>query len=220
MNKSLLKKLFLHIAIFMTILLVATLLLLIFKIDLFMYMVIGYIAVIGLFVAKKSVGMFDAFRKPYYLFCCKMFFAKSHPEINFSEFTGSRLEKIIRLNARRRDLDAPRLSEQELDDLCRELDMQNLALVGKAVTGTFKAVASGIEKVNESLEHTKKLQEADQQRKKLDKVERLQTEFEHAKHFAREVELGIKKEANYEAGVHHEALAEAKSRLEKELKSK
>ncbi len=84
------------------------------------------------------------FRRAYYLFCCKAFFSRSHPDIDFSSFSGDRLRNIIRLNARRRDLDAPRLSEEELTAVCVELSRKDLALVGKTIVGTGKLTLKGL----------------------------------------------------------------------------
>jgi hypothetical protein len=220
MVKSLLKKLVKQTAIFFAILLSATLLLLIFKIDLFVYVIVGYLAFFGFLLAKKFAGVFVTARKSYYLFCCKMFFRKSHPEINFSDFTGSRLERIIRLNARRRDLDAPRLSEQELIDLCFELDKKNLAFAGKVAGMAFLGPFKAMNWVLGSMEQTKEQKQALDDHAKQLKVDKLKSNYDLAQHRAREVKLGITVEANFAAGAAHEALADAKFRLQNELKEK
>lgn len=108
--------------------------------------ILGVAVVVVLFYYPVKVLIFASmkFRRAYYLLWCKAFFSKSHPDVDFSSFSGGRLQQIIRLNARRRDLDAPRLSEDELAAVCAELDRKDLALVGKAVFSTASLTAKGL----------------------------------------------------------------------------
>ncbi len=175
---------------------------------------------------------FRALSRVYHLFFAKLFYSRSHPDIDFNSFSTSRLEKIIRLNARRKDVDAPRLDEDEINQLCSELDKKDLKTIGKLAVGSVKGTAKvgwwsvttsvkimsmlGINNDTSWKEKNKEIQE----RQEVEKIKSLENDYEFRKKVAREVELGIRTEANFSAGSAHEAAADARNKLDEARKIK
>jgi hypothetical protein len=142
--KNMAKKILLVAGLVLFAIVLSTVIDLLFKVKTSNFLALVVVVALLYYPVKGLIFGGMKFRRAYYLFWCKVFFSRSHQDIDFSSFSGGRLQKIIRLNARRRDLDAPRLSDDELTAVCAELDRNDLALVGKAVVGTGKLTLKGL----------------------------------------------------------------------------
>ena len=80
------------------------------------------------------------FMRSYYLILAKFYFQKKYPQVDFKDFSTSRLFKMCYLRIQRKDLDLPLLSDEEIDLLTTEINKKNIDALGKGIDAVGKGL--------------------------------------------------------------------------------